>query len=136
MKQIVFLLLLSLAAGATAQAPPREPPEVGAPGGLWQRLTPEQRAMLWRSLTPEQKAELWRKADPDERRAARDRVGPGGPEAPGRRWMPHRGFDRDDGPPHMMMSPEERHRMREQIREANRLRRERFEAERGRRRDR
>lgn len=136
MKRIVFLLLVSLAAAAIAQAPPREPPEVGARGGLWQRLTPEQRALLWRSLTPEQKAELWRNMDPNEQRAARDRLTPDGPDAPGRRWMPHRGFERGDGPPHMMMSPEERQRMREQIREANRQRRERFESERGRRLDR
>lgn len=123
MKRIVLLFLLTLAMGATAQ-----PAEAAAPG-LWQRLTPEQRMLLWRSLTPEQKADVWRNMGQDERRAMRDRLAPGEPDS-ARRVMPHRGFERGDGPPHMMMSPEERQRMREQIREAHRLRRERFESER------
>jgi hypothetical protein len=124
MKRIVLVALLSCALAASAQ--PSEPP---AAGGLWQRLTPEQQAMLWRSLTPEQKADLWRSFRPEERRAMRERSTPADPDGairPG----PHRGFNRGEGPPHARMAPEERERMREQIREAYRLRRERMEAER------
>lgn len=123
MKRIVLLALLSLAGAASAQ--PAEPPTAG---GLWQRLTPEQQAMLWRSLTPEQKAELWRNHGADERRAMRERQAP---TEPGNviRPGPHGGFDRG-GMPRARMTPEERERMREQIREAYRLRRERMEAER------
>ncbi len=138
MKSFLFVLLLLLASGAIGQPPPRESPEDSARGSLWQRLTPEQRALLWRSLTPEQKADVWRNLGPDERRSARERFAPGGtvePDAAGRPPMRHRGLERGDGSPHMM-SPEDRQRMREQIREAHRLRRERFEAERSRRRER
>jgi Spy/CpxP family protein refolding chaperone len=119
MKQVILLALLSFAAAASAQ--PTEPPTAG---GLWERLTPEQQAMLWHSLTPEQKADLWRNLPGDQRRGMRDRSTPLEPDRairPG----PHRGFDRG-----ARMTPEERERMREQIREAYRLRRERMEAER------
>jgi hypothetical protein len=136
MKRIVVLLLFLLAGVAMAQPMPREPAPGASSGGLWQRLTPEQRALLWRSLTPEQKADLWRNLAPDDRRGMRERLAPGEPQANGRPAMPHRGFEPGDGPPRMMMSPEDRQRMREQIREAYRLRRERLEAERARRRDR
>ncbi len=99
-------------------------------GDLWQRLTPEQRAQLWRSLTPEQKADLWRGLEPHERREMRERLAPNAPDGEGRPWMLRRHFEGGDGQPRMMMTPEERQQMREQIREAHRLRRERMEAER------
>jgi hypothetical protein len=143
-KRIVFLLLTLLAAAAAAQAPdrplPGAPPAAAQRSDLWQMLTPEQRTQLWRSLSPEQQADVWRRLDPDERSRMREGFAPGadgGPAAGGPRggWMPRRPFDGDE-PPHMMMSPEQRARMREQIREAHRLRRERMEAERERRPDR
>jgi hypothetical protein len=138
MKRFTFFLALVLAGGASAQAPPPSPPAdlgpAAAPmrGGLWQILTPEQRAQLWRTLSPEQKADLWRGLEAQERREMRERLGPppNPPEGIERPWGPRHPLDQGDGPPRVMMTPEERQQMREQIREAHRLRRERFEAER------
>jgi len=123
---IRFVALLFWSFVSVALAQPAEPPPGG---GLWERLTQEQRQLLWRSLTPEQKAELWGNLAPSDRRAMRERPLPDAPDA-GRRRMPHGTFESGDAPPRMMMTPEERQRMREQIREAHRLRRERLEAER------
>ena len=102
-------------------------------GDLWQRLTPEQREQVWRSLSPEQKADLWRGLEPQERREMRERLAPpNGQEGVGKPWGFRRHFEGGEGQPRMMMTPEERQQMREQIREAHRLQRERMEAERAR----
>jgi len=132
MKRLAFLLVLVLACSAAAQAPSPAPEPIQPPGhgGRWQLLTPEQRAQLWRSLSPEQKAEFWRGMPPQERRDMRERLAPVAPDGVERPWGPRHPFDRGDGPPRMMMTPEERQQMREQIREVHRLRRERLEAER------
>ena len=128
-----------LAAAASAQTPDRPPgaPEAPPRRDLWQLLTPDQRAQLWRSLSPEQQANVWRRLDPEERNRMRERFvdpgadAPAGPDGARGGWTFRRPFD-SDGPPHMMMSPEERARMREQIREAHRMRRERTDGERAR----
>jgi hypothetical protein len=131
MKRTVFVILLAMSCAALAQpavSPPAAPP---SRGDLWQRLTAEQREQLWRSMTPEQKADLWRSFEPQERRALREQLAPQRSDEGGRAWGPQRHFERGDGPPRMMMmTPEERSQMREQIREANRLRRERMDVER------
>jgi len=139
MKRIVPAIALLIAvAAAGAQPPPREPvPGPSAPprSSLWQLLTPEQRDQLWRTLTPEQKADVWRGLEPNERRAMRERLAPGGPDSAIGPWPPRHngGQGEGQGQPRMMMTPEQRLQMREQIREAHRLRRERLEAERERR---
>lgn len=129
MNRIVVLMLLLLAGPAVAQSPPAQP-EAPARPGLWQQLTPDQRGMLWRNLTPEQKSDVWRGLRPEERRAMRERFFQDGPEGVSPRRMPHQMFRGEDDGGRRMMSPEERLRMREQIREAHRMRRERMEAER------
>lgn len=129
------LLSLVLAAGAAAQTAAR-PPAIGPSEepprrSLWQVLTPDQRDQLWRSLSAEQRADVWRSLEPQERREIRERLAPGDPIGGSMTWTPRRQFERGDGPPRgMMMTPEERRQMREQIREAQRLQRERIEAER------
>lgn len=100
---------------------------------LWQLLTPEQREHLWRVLTPEQKSDVWRGLQPQERREIRERLPPGELRGLGNPWGARRSPDRGDGSAAAMMTAEERQQMREQIREAHRLRRERMEAERARR---
>lgn len=137
MKRIVpaIALLIGVAA-AGAQPPPREPvpgPSAPARSSLWQLLTPEQREQLWRTLTAEQKVDVWRGLEPNERRAMRERLAPRGQEGVIGSWPPRNGGGQGDGQPRMMMTPEQRLQMREQIREAHRLRRERLEAERERR---
>jgi Spy/CpxP family protein refolding chaperone len=140
MKHLVVALALSIAAAAAAQAPSatpvpgpsRAPVQPASRSDLWQLLTPEQREQLWRTLTPAQRADVWRGLQPEERREVRERLGPrelrGG--AP---WGAWRQLDRSDGPTgQSTMTAEERQQMREQVREAHRLRRERMEAERAR----
>jgi hypothetical protein len=63
----------------------------------------------------------------------RERLGPGELRGGSGRWGGWRQSDRGDGPAgKSMMTPEERQQMREQVREAHRLRRERMETERAR----
>lgn len=137
MKPVVLALALSIAAGASAQGVPGTPvpgPSPGVPparADLWQLLTPEQREQLWRSLSPDQRSDIWRGLQPQERREMRERLGPGEPL--GGAWPAWRQSDRVVGPAgKSTMTAEERQQMREQIREAHRLRRERMEAERAR----
>lgn len=127
-----MLLPLAIAASAAAQSP--RPPVMG-PGpeprrDLWQVLTPEQRDQLWRSLSAEQRADVWRGLEPEQRREIRERLGAPGFNGQGRGIgsAPH--AENGDGADKQLMTAEERQRMREQIREAHRLRRERLEQER------
>jgi Mg/Co/Ni transporter MgtE len=78
---------------------------------MWERLSPEQREMMLRRLPPEQRRDMWRSMSPDERHAMRHRFTEQRPSDPGA-----------GPPPRSMhqMSPEERQRLREQIREAQR----------------
>jgi len=151
MKRIFLILAVMIAAGAAAQ--PAGPPTTGPgplpapsmspspspsrstapPAGrndLWQLLTPEQREQLWRSLTPEQRSDVWRGLEPQERREMRDRLDGGDMRGATSPWATRRRFG--DGARTDTMTPEERQQMREQVREAHRLRRERMEAERAR----
>jgi Spy/CpxP family protein refolding chaperone len=131
---VAFLLAVAVASTATAQS--SRPPTAG-PGPepvrrtLWQLLTPEQRDQLWRTLSTEQRADVWRSLEPQERREFRDRLGfaegPGVGPGPGR--GPRTMRDGVDDHPRQM-TPEERQKMRDQIREAHRQRRERTEADR------
>jgi Spy/CpxP family protein refolding chaperone len=132
MKPVVLVLALLLAFAAAAQSPPVTGPTIGPGppprGDLWQMLTPEQREQLWRTLTPAQRADLWRGLQPEERREMRERLVPA--EVRGTGPWARRGTDGGEVPPGKTMTQEERQQMREQIREAHRLRRERMEAER------
>ena len=136
MKRIFLVLALFLTVGAAAQPNGGATIGPGPPGGrsdLWQLLTPEQREQLWRSLTPEQRADVWRGLQPQERREMRERIEPGETQGPGNSWSARRRYGTGEGAHGNTMTAEERRQMREQVREAHRLRRERMEAERGRR---
>jgi hypothetical protein len=141
MKPIVFVLALFIATGVAAQGPSvtpvpgpsRAPAPAQSRNDLWQLLTPEQRDQLWRTLSPEQRSDVWRGLQPHERREMRERLAPDEARGANGPWTGRRQFDRGDGPAGMMKTPEERQQMREQIREAHRLRRERMDAERARR---
>lgn len=81
---------------------------------MWERLSPEQREMMLRRLPPEQRQDMRRNMTPEERRAMRQRfIEPRPPEQAGQAGGP---------PPRPMhqLSPDERQRLREQIREAQR----------------
>jgi len=132
MKSIVVALALSIAAAAAAQGPTGAPAPAPPRNDLWQLLTPEQREQLWRSLTPEQRSDVWRGLQPQERREMRERLGPAAGRGAAGPWTGWRQLDRGDAPAGKTMTPEERQQIREQVREAHRLRRERLEAERAR----
>ncbi|MGZ8253283.1 MAG: hypothetical protein ACXW2G_04410 [Burkholderiaceae bacterium] len=94
--------------------------------GMWEGLSPEQREMMLRRLPPEQRQDMRRHMTPEERQAMRHRFIEQGPAGPGAQA---------GGPPSRpmhQMSPEERQRLREQIREAQRdVYRSREKGERG-----
>jgi len=142
MKRIFLVLALFLAVGAAAQpnggatigpGPSSVPAQPAGRSDLWQLLTPEQREQLWRSLTPEQRADVWRGLQPQERRAMRERIEPGEGQGPASSWAARRRYGAGEAEHGKTMTAEERRQMREQVREAHRLRRERMEAERERR---
>ena len=85
--------------------------------GMWEGLSPEQREMMLRRLPPEQRQDMRRHMTPEERQAMRHRFIEQGPSAP-----PGPRGQTAGPPPRPMhsMSPEERQRLREQIREAQR----------------
>lgn len=92
---------------------------------MWEGLSPEQREMMLRRLPPEQRQDMRRHMTPEERHAMRHRFIE---QAPGP------GAQAGGPPPRPMhqMSPEERQRLREQIREAQRdVYRSREKGERG-----
>lgn len=78
---------------------------------MWERLSPEQREMMLRRLPPEQRRDMWRNMSPEERHAMRHRFTEQHPSGPGAGPPPR---------PMHQMSPEERQRLRDQIREAQR----------------
>ena len=82
--------------------------------GMWEGLSPEQREMMLRRLPPEQRQDMRRHMTPEERNAMRHRCIEQPPPGPG--------ASAGGPPPRPMhqMSPEERQRLREQIREAQR----------------
>lgn len=133
MRSLALVLVFSVATGAFAQAPAIGPGGAQPPasrGDLWQMLTPEQRHQLWRSLTPEQRANVWRGLQPQERREMRERLDDAELRGGANSWPARRRLGDGEDPNGKMMTPEERQQMREQIREAHRLRRERMEAKR------
>jgi hypothetical protein len=84
---------------------------------MWQRLSPEQREMMLRRLPPEQRRDMWQNMTPEQRHAMRQRfIEPSPPEQAG---PPGQAGGPPPRPMHQM-SPEERQRLREQIREAQR----------------
>jgi hypothetical protein len=84
---------------------------------MWERLSPEQREMMLRRLPPEQRQDMWRNMTPEQRHAMRQRfIEQRPPEQAG---LPGPAGGPPPRPMHQM-SPEERQRLREQIREAQR----------------
>ena len=78
---------------------------------MWERLSPEQREMMLRRLPPEQRRDMWRDMTPEDRHAMRQRFSEQHAPPPGAGPPPR---------PMHQMPPEERQRLREQIREAQR----------------
>jgi hypothetical protein len=78
---------------------------------MWDRLSPEQREMMLRRLPPDQRQDMWRNMTPEQRQSMRQRFIEQRPPGPGAEPPPR---------PMHQMSPEERQRLREQIREAQR----------------
>jgi hypothetical protein len=76
---------------------------------MWQQMSPEQRELMMRRMPPEQRQEAWRNMTPEQREAMRQRfVAPRPPDAA----PPPR--------PSHHLTPEERQRLRDQVREAQR----------------
>jgi len=73
---------------------------------FWQRLSPEQRELMMRRIPHEERRQMWEKMSPEQREAMRQRFlerhDPPGAPPPGA----------------MRLTPEERQRLRDQIREA------------------
>lgn len=116
-----WLLCLAVAGGAAvAQPAARDADPAGAAAESWPRAGPGPHGRHWRALTPEERRALREQLNPEERDAWR------------RQWLQQRRerTDRGEMPPPMMMSPEARRQMREQIREAQRRHRERMHDER------
>jgi hypothetical protein len=142
LRAFACVALLALAAGAWGASPGLDP-------GQRLRLTPEQRRDMWERMSPEQR-DAWRSArsqderqrawqglSPDQRRGMWEGLSPEQREMMLRRLPPEQrqdmrrfleqappgpGAQAGGPPPRPMhqMSPEERQRLREQIREAQR----------------
>jgi hypothetical protein len=86
----------------------------------WQALPSEQKTQLWKELTPEQRMQAWERLSPEQRMQMRDGFTREQREA----WRRHR-EERADGegpadrPLYRHLTPEERQRLREQIRDAH-----------------
>ncbi len=66
-------------------------------------MTAEQRRQLWQQLTPEERARIWQRLPAEQRRAIRERMTP----------------EQRANPPGPKLSPEERQRLRDQIRDVH-----------------
>jgi hypothetical protein len=127
-----------------AQAP--QAPQPDATSEVWSHMTPDQRRQLWQQLTPQERATIWQRLPPEQRSAIRERLtaeqresirerwsaagqppgprtmpGPGQP--PGQPFIPGPGPAREQRgipPPGPKLTPEERHQLREEIRQAHR----------------
>jgi hypothetical protein len=112
-------------------APPASPPEVeprpqSTPEQQrerWLALPPEERMRAWNSLPPEQRWQMWHSLPPEERMRIRESLTPEQREAWRRRWQDQREQmlrqgGPHDSPPYRQLTPAERQRMRDQIREA------------------
>lgn len=105
-----FAAAALLAVAGFASAQPVRPDD--APGA---RLTPEQRRELWMRMSPEQRQAIRERMTPEQRDAMRERW----MEERRRRMDEARGSGMGEGMPHWL-TPEERQRLRDQIREADR----------------
>jgi predicted Fe-S protein YdhL (DUF1289 family) len=91
---------------APALAPPAGLRQAAPPDGtadIWSHMTGEQRRQLWQQLTPEERARIWQRLPPEQRRAIRERMSP----------------EQRGAPPGAKLSPEERQRLRDQIRDVH-----------------
>ena len=130
-------------------AVPGQSPSVARPPDattdIWSHMTSEQRKQLWQQLTPEERANIWSRLPAEQRRAIRERLTPeqresirerwGAPsQAPGQRPGPGPGpfapeprlgppADRIAPTPGPRLTPEERHQLREEIRQMHDQRR-------------
>jgi hypothetical protein len=126
--------------GPLSQAAP--PPD--ATTDIWSHMTSEQRKQLWQQLTPQERATIWARLPPEQRQAIRERLTPEQRESirehwgaqgqpPGPRAIP--GPSSFPGPepravppagpvpgPGPRLTPEERRRLRDEIRQAHELR--------------
>lgn len=78
----------------------------------WQQMPPEQRRELWQSLSPEQRELLMRRVPNDERRQMWQQMTPEQKNAMRQRFTEQGGQGRSK------LTPEERQRLRDQIRDA------------------
>jgi MgtE intracellular N domain len=105
-------------AAPLAEPRPATPPDARA--DIWGHLTSEQRRQLWQQLTPEERASVWRRLPPEQWQAIRDRLTPEQRQSIRDRWAERgEGVDGRAGPG-PKLSPEERRRLREAIRDAHR----------------
>ena len=86
----------------------------------WQGLTPDQRHDMWRSLSPEQRELMLRRVPSDERRQMWQQMSPDEREAMRQRFLQLREQRARNGEEARHLTPEERKRLRDQVREAQR----------------
>jgi hypothetical protein len=84
----------------------------------WQGLKPEQRREMWQTLTPEQRELMMRRVPNEERRQMWQKMSPEEREAMRNRFLQQRDQRDGEGESTRRLTPEERQRLREQIREA------------------
>ena len=84
----------------------------------WQGLKPEQRREMWQNLSPEQRELLMRRVPGEERRQMWQKMSPEEREAMRQRFLQHREQRAAEGEAPRRLTPEERQRLRDQIREA------------------
>lgn len=84
----------------------------------WQELKPEQRREMWQSLSPEQRELMMRRVPNEERRQMWQKMTPEEREAMRQRFLQHREQRAAEGGGPMRLTPEERQRLRDQVREA------------------
>jgi hypothetical protein len=106
----------------TARAQPLLTPDQR--DSLLRDMTPEQRQRLWQLLTPEQKGDFLRNLTPEQRAGLAAQMTPEQRERLRERLRDDRERRDIDGSMRGRLSADERHRLREQIIEAQRERRE------------
>ncbi len=82
----------------------------------WQQMPPEQRRELWQSLSPEQRELLMRRVPGDERRQLWQQMTPEQKGAMRQRFLDQREQAQREG--RSKLTPEERQRLRDEIRES------------------
>lgn len=84
----------------------------------WQGLSPEQRREFWQGLSPEQRELMMRRVPHEERRQMWERMSPEQREAMRQRFLERRDGAGAHQPGTMRLTPDERQRLRDQIRES------------------